>query len=662
MENTMEMIINNFNMPGAHGMDVDGSLALKEEDTAPVADNMEENAVITEEKDDAPVNVVNFDKNKTNDASSTLLRAGDVAKRLGITMQTVRNYAGDIQEYLTGRVEPSGERLYTDDDVEMIGRMYRYCKSKGVTRKAAKEILFNSFGGSMENMGSAENTESVAMDRMYEKLDELSNVIRTLSDTLLLQNGIISDLKGQLAQEKSSKEEVMKAVRSSSDSIKSYVGESIKKTKAELEEKISASAGFDASELKNSIDDTKNLVKGMTKVVNRIESKYSENADNSAIAELIRESEQNIIKALLEGKGGESSGNDGLLVENEMLKAQIEQLKVSAKADSSSDELEAENKKLKADLEKTLVAMRNMNTVIERLESEKQDISEYDALVEKHEKLTGDFEKTLEAMRNMKNFLDGVQEESIKKDEKIAEMEKTIEGLTKENEKAKLLVKDMSDDEINDIYEENEELLDEIDELEEKYISLQEKYEESLKKIDELNTLVSSSEAEEPVKEKKVSAKKAKADKKAEKKEKAKKAKGEKKSLFSLRKKAEPADLLPDGLDEDNEDGDDVNIYQIQRSARKVPVLDELPDVDEEVVEEEYEHEEEYHDEIEELPTDLFGCDDVEIDDEEVFEEVRKKAEKKALSKKKTSKKMGLPDEDAEVKTKKKKKGLFGIF
>ena len=118
--------------------------------------------------------------------TSSMYSVKYAAKKLGISHQTVRNYAYEISEYLQGGRSAEGNLLFTTEDIDLIGDVYRFCKSKGIKKSLAKAYYFN------ENRNDASASTSVNKDlsqiadikdkfleSMYEKIDRLSDVIRT---------------------------------------------------------------------------------------------------------------------------------------------------------------------------------------------------------------------------------------------------------------------------------------------------------------------------------------------------------------------------------------------------------------------------------------------------------------------------------------------------
>ena len=122
MENFTETALKNFEkniIKDQQEIAVDGSLALKEESVIQDAASDTDSNVVSIEEASAASSVNDNEHDK-------LFRAGEVAEKIGISTTTLRGYASEVSNRLTGKLNSAGERLYTVSDINLIRKMYEY--------------------------------------------------------------------------------------------------------------------------------------------------------------------------------------------------------------------------------------------------------------------------------------------------------------------------------------------------------------------------------------------------------------------------------------------------------------------------------------------------------------------------------------------------------
>lgn len=632
--------------------------------------------------------------------TSSMYSVKYAAKKLGISHQTVRNYAYEISEYLQGGRSAEGNLLFTTEDINLIGDVYLFCKSKGIKKSLAKAYYFNENGNEPsvaasvnKDLSQVTDIKDKFLESMYEKIDRLSDVMVKLSEHLDNNARIISSfedkldehgksidsIKAGLEEEKAGREKMEALIRSGNDSVKGFIGDRVAKAKDEiisaLEQMPSETAAPDVTELEKSFEETRNTVKGLVKIINRIDTKLAQDEGNSS---------EKIEKLLGDIKASSKAETKRLCAENEELKKKVQELtdknalmsnsfmqghaqedmdkllddneKLAERAmnaekamegmalriselesmENVSDEsIAEENAVLKKKLEDTRTAFRNISQYVKKLENEGQhaekDNTADKQLLEDNKRLVSELSKTKAAMKKMAeriSVLEGVSDKPVidnselaKENEILAaELLKTRTAFSNISKRLKEVEAKSESASTDELYEE---MLEDNARLKAELIAVKK----------QLLSKTKDAEDEDPLKP-------------AEKKKKPVEVKGrEKKSLFSKKdRKHEPSDILPVNVIPDEEQ------LQIEKNARKLDISPVMPDIDSDYGNED--EKEEWHDEIEELPEGLFGIDDVDdgIGDIDIETAIDKRAVQEAK------------EEQKKAQREKKKKKFFGIF
>lgn len=111
----------------------------------------------------------------------TLMRIGELASRTGVSVRSLRYY--ETQYLLASRRSPSGQRLYSEDDVARVAfiqRMY----AAGLSSRTVSDLLPCVESPSMSN-------DQAAFRRLSEERDKLSTHIDELIATRATLDGLI---------------------------------------------------------------------------------------------------------------------------------------------------------------------------------------------------------------------------------------------------------------------------------------------------------------------------------------------------------------------------------------------------------------------------------------------------------------------------------------
>ncbi len=623
------------------------------------------------------------------------------SKKLRISHQTVRNYAYEISEYLQGGRTADGNLLFTISDIELIGNVYDYCRVKGIKKTDVKAYYFKDKKNTSVNNKNNEaaqitDIKDKFLECMYEKMDRLSDVMLKLSDHLdnsvrvissfenkLDEQGkAIDSIKAELEADRNERKKTNALIKSRNDYIKQYINEEVNKAKDEVISAVSNSSVemADESGLVKTVEDTRNTVRGLVKIISRIDTRVSQgspltkeslekmiggagrsdseeterlSAENAKLKKEIQElKEQN---ALMKNSFMMNSSTDdieNLLKENEELKDRainaektvndmaLRIRSLESLSDSNGDDTAGENAVLKKKLSDAYTAFRNMSEYVRKLESERKDVATDNGgnnrLNVENNKLKVELASAKETMKKMAERISVLESASdddvldsaeLKMENEVlaSELTKTRTAFYNISKRLKEVEANVQSSPSDDIYEE---LIDDNARLKVALSSAK-------KKIEELEATVSVDiEEEKPQRHKKRVSDEPKAKVK------------EKKSLFSKKlRKTEPADLLPVNVIPDEEQ------LRMERNASKIDISPVMPDIDEEYLDNN--DTEEWHDDIEELPDGLFGFDDVDesLGDIDIDGAIDRRAKQIAKDEKKKA-----------DKEKKKKKKFLRLF
>jgi DNA-binding transcriptional MerR regulator len=110
------------------------------------------------------------------------VRIGELASRAGVSVRSVRYY--EEQRLLTSTRSPSGQRHYTDDDVERVAFIQRLYAA-GLSSRTITELL------PCVDSPSEQNSDA-ALERMARERDRLSEHITDLVRTRDALDGLMA--------------------------------------------------------------------------------------------------------------------------------------------------------------------------------------------------------------------------------------------------------------------------------------------------------------------------------------------------------------------------------------------------------------------------------------------------------------------------------------
>lgn len=110
------------------------------------------------------------------------MRIGELASRAGVSVRSVRYY--EEQRLLTSTRSPSGQRHYTDDDVERVAFIQRLYAA-GLSSRTITELL------PCVDSPSEQNSDA-ALERMARERDRLSEHITDLVRTRDALDGLMA--------------------------------------------------------------------------------------------------------------------------------------------------------------------------------------------------------------------------------------------------------------------------------------------------------------------------------------------------------------------------------------------------------------------------------------------------------------------------------------
>lgn len=150
----------------------------------------------------------------------------DVARSLGLSAQTVRNYADEFEDILLIRKKDKGQRRFTTESIERFRKILELKDSHGFTNEQVKDFIRN--GGKKEVLTDAERIEQITdnlkegienafkqiLQEMHSNhqalLEDQSNryseVISALEDKISSQQQMISEISEAINKEQSEKD------------------------------------------------------------------------------------------------------------------------------------------------------------------------------------------------------------------------------------------------------------------------------------------------------------------------------------------------------------------------------------------------------------------------------------------------------------------------
>lgn len=109
------------------------------------------------------------------------MRIGDLAARAGVSVRSLRYY--EEQGLLTSTRSPSGQRHYTDDEVDRVTFIQRLYAA-GLSSRTIAELLPCVDSPSEQNTDSAWERMTRERDRITEHIDELARARNALDQLI----------------------------------------------------------------------------------------------------------------------------------------------------------------------------------------------------------------------------------------------------------------------------------------------------------------------------------------------------------------------------------------------------------------------------------------------------------------------------------------------